>query len=974
MPSDKRRYSETAPEDLVSSAHSGASRSRVFNINKPISLSLVNLSQESPGDAGTSQSSPKSSSHTTLPEHDSDNDSSNSQYHECAFSLPSKDNAEAQDMQSLQQQEAPFKRWVSKLRRKKHKVPPHVSLRTERWTLDDFDRAPLPLPPLSPRRNRQVGGHHKSDSQNSSLRFITSIRSATATVASASIATISRRASKWRRGHQRSSVVSASDPRPSVDSARSIVDEAAKQRSRKRREKLEELIRTEESYVADVKALSNAYFTILGHQETTTSFARRTAQKVIADILYLHDDILGDLHHVVPFSEYDQVTAKAPTSTVARVHNRWHSVDIVPTRGTTGHTVLATMRHGRRSLNLSRSTEDEQVVLSCSPQVVAAVAKVFSKHLKRFQAYEEYGLNYELVQRDIDDITRSIPTMPEYDKGYEALSTYLGALNSRAANHKRAMTVKDLLIKPIQRMPRYELLFEDLRKLTPVYDDPSAHVSISELQEQLKIMCMRTNAAKDDPGRAKRLETTTLIGSRLSCSGQLPKSIFLQLLGQVVMCGCLHIAYRGKERIQGSYVISVLFDSTLLLAVEDGDHSMWSILAGVSLANTTLQETDNHKGLQCHTAPHSWKIVFEHHAKMYEFIATACSAVEAEVWRSKLSNGIERASQAVAEGRMNVLELQSPLTDSMRSIGKAFGKPGSFVRRMSVHRSATIGAITDLNQVIIKNTQAVKEVQDNASQDSLQIPRSQSLATPSHVQTLAPRRAERYRLEAILSDVWSKDLLPYPGMMRRSDPIRAGANHVIRKFSMASITSNFSSSKRTASYTSVNSWRREENFTSRPNKSVRRESFNTASSRSTRPLMQPVSFHTAPDAFLPADFELQDPTKSKKRSALRTLTMTMERPFSPLLNNENKQQPLRRAQSVRDVADGEAAPKPSAVSLPSERDPPPPQTFVYSIVQERAQTAASVQRQEDVPFHSGQQAAPKTARKSKSRMFRSFFQ
>ena len=262
MTSEKRRYSETAREDLVSSAHSGTSSSRLFNAHRPISLSLVNLTQENHGDARTSQSSPKSTSDTTLPEHCSDNDSSNSQYHECAFGLPNNDNAEAQDIQSLQQQEAPFKRWVSKLRRKKHKVPPHVSLRTERWTLDDFDRAPLPLPPLSPRRNRQVGGHHKSDSQNSSLRFITSIRSATATVASASIATISRRASKWRRGHQRSSVVSASDPRPSVDSARSIVDEAAKQRSRKRREKLEELIRTEESYVADVKALSNVWHVI----------------------------------------------------------------------------------------------------------------------------------------------------------------------------------------------------------------------------------------------------------------------------------------------------------------------------------------------------------------------------------------------------------------------------------------------------------------------------------------------------------------------------------------------------------------------------------------------------------------------------------------------------------------------------------------------------------------------------------------
>jgi hypothetical protein len=35
------------------------------------------------------------------------------------------------------------------------------------------------------------------------------------------------------------------------------MDEGARQRARKRREKLEELIRTEESYVADVKALSN---------------------------------------------------------------------------------------------------------------------------------------------------------------------------------------------------------------------------------------------------------------------------------------------------------------------------------------------------------------------------------------------------------------------------------------------------------------------------------------------------------------------------------------------------------------------------------------------------------------------------------------------------------------------------------------------------------------------------------------------
>lgn len=142
-----------------------------------------------------------------------------------------------------------FKRWVSQLRRR-HVQP--VVPRKERWTLDDFDGPPSPSAEKSRRSS-----HRKSASMSSSIKFVTAVRSATATLASASIASMSRRTTKWRRGQQRSSLVSDKEPRPSIDSVRSVVDEAAKQRSRKRREKLEELIRTEESYVADVKALSN---------------------------------------------------------------------------------------------------------------------------------------------------------------------------------------------------------------------------------------------------------------------------------------------------------------------------------------------------------------------------------------------------------------------------------------------------------------------------------------------------------------------------------------------------------------------------------------------------------------------------------------------------------------------------------------------------------------------------------------------
>ena len=105
------------------------------------------------------------------------------------------------------------------------------------------------------------------------------------------------------------------------------------------------------------------------------------------------------------------------------------------------------------------------------------------------------------------------------------------------------------------------------------------------------------------------------------------------------------------------------------------------------------------------------------------------------------------------------------------------------------------------------------------------------------------------------------------------------------------------------------------------------------SSKSARPPL--VDFHNAPEAFLPADFELQDPTAKRKKSALRSFTMTMERPFSPPLGNENKPGGLRRAQSVRDVTETVPAPVPTM----KEDVPPVP---VYSVVQERAKTTAKL--------------------------------
>jgi hypothetical protein len=203
----------------------------------------------------------------------------------------------------------------------------------------------------------------------------------------------------------------------------------------------------------------------------------------------------------------------------------------------------------------------------------------------------------------------------------------------------------------------------------------------------------------------------------------------------------------------------------------------------------------------------------------------------------------------------------------------------------------------------------------NSSASSLYIPRSQSVATPSHVQTLAPRRDDRGRLEVLLSDVWTKHLLPYPGMtVGRSEQIRGSANHVMRKFSMASITSNFSSSKRSASNTSIAGSRSgKEDVPPLPHHPYTPSSISSGSgsrynsSKSRYGYTKPHPGRLPLADLLPADFDLQDQFPSRgKRSAFRAFTMTMERPFSPLLtateDRPSSGTGLRRTQSVRDAS------------------------------------------------------------------------
>lgn len=93
---------------------------------------------------------------------------------------------------------------------------------------------------------------------------------------------------------------------------------------------------------------------------------------------------------------------------------------------------------------------------------------------------------------------------------------------------------------------------------------------------------------------------------------------------------------------------------------------------------------------------------------------------------------------------------------------------------------------------------------------------------------LAPPRAERIRLEHLLGDVWTREIIPFPGMAGRARSehlVRASASSMMRKLSVASIASNFT--KRSGSIASTH-------LVTEDEKSARFESPRTAGNHDER--------------------------------------------------------------------------------------------------------------------------------------------
>ena len=167
-----------------------------------------------------------------------------------------KEEPSCNDAQNRHLKSTPFKRWMSTLRRRNGVSRGTVTAREERWVLDDFDKDIASDEPL-------VGDadHKRSKSGTSSLQIIKAVTSASVTLASTSIAQMSRRDGMIARvkSENRSSRLSAN--RGSLDSTAfsvsTSVDYGALTRSVQRRNILEEVISSERGYIGDLRALES---------------------------------------------------------------------------------------------------------------------------------------------------------------------------------------------------------------------------------------------------------------------------------------------------------------------------------------------------------------------------------------------------------------------------------------------------------------------------------------------------------------------------------------------------------------------------------------------------------------------------------------------------------------------------------------------------------------------------------------------
>ena len=479
-----------------------------------------------------------------------------------------------------------FRHWANTFRRRKD-VPPRIVVQQihHGQTLKTPGQELSLSAQISPKFH---SGHGKRLS-NSSSGFVETMKTASFSNTSISVGQRSHRLtlSAETRGNRGSNV------RYSIDSDRPIarpsLDEGAMCRGLRRRQILREILMSEESYLVDLRALSNLFSTLLASVASLSTSAKTNIQRNLHEMLQLHTELTNELRRV---SVIDTAMHRISDSRLRRSelhsHVKRNSSETYYIHNTEGQSHRA-----RRSID---SVDSNAVLRAAEPSEAADVARAFKSFMARFFIYEDYCSNHEIMVRVIIASQRSISSWSSYETGIEALTRSICAINHRKGSNKRAMTVGDLLMSPIQRLTKYPLLFAELHKTTPVIDCPVSHADVDLTLQHLRELVRSTNQVTDDRIARERMRKRWLLQDRLAFNDKTLQASQFRMLGHPTLCGVLHLAYQTKTQVRGGYGLCILFETHMIMAVPARQSDKFDIVAVIHLSDLKTESTSDGKG------------------------------------------------------------------------------------------------------------------------------------------------------------------------------------------------------------------------------------------------------------------------------------------------------------------------------------------------------------------------------------------
>ncbi|KAJ6264424.1 hypothetical protein Dda_0570 [Drechslerella dactyloides] len=370
------------------------------------------------------------------------------------------------------------------------------------------------------------------------------------------------------------------------DAMDDTLDTATIERAQQRWKILAEIVLSEEEYIMDLKTMIAAFTSLKDSATSTDSRTKRRIVDNLTDLLEYQENFLSELFTRLPASI--ALPTKPPGTNAA-------------------------------SSDVPISSYDNLA----DPSLVKSLADVFESRMAFFFAHIEYGANYENLKELVNCSSSSLRSR-SWESGFEMLANAISAeCNKGNYMGKKAATLADLIIKPVHHVCRYPLLLNRLLEVTPTIDAPEANVSLQRIIKSIKDLGAELNTVQcNTSGSRDQLEKTWLLREMIS----LPR-----------------VAYSTNDGHTARYTIGSLYRTHLLLARPTVDPATQKAVCSVMfMIPLSALKSDDIQDRSLPDAEFSWKINFRKANRLYRIRISAKTAEDAEIWRSSLSNCIDR--------------------------------------------------------------------------------------------------------------------------------------------------------------------------------------------------------------------------------------------------------------------------------------------------------------------------------------------